>query len=170
MSDERPEDHIGLACMIAQRYTSIRPVEDSDQFGDAMVGLMMAVKKFDPSRGFKFSTFAYHVIKSFVLAGHKRRSKGVTRLERVFLDDISGIESNGDEQHSIDTNDLIATMLEKISILPPREQAVIRARLEGKKLREISEVIGVTKQRVQQIEDRATRSLRCMMAEAGAIG
>lgn len=167
---EKPEDHIGLACLIAGKFTSMRPIEDSEQFGDAMVGLVYACQKFDPDRGFKFSTFAFHVIRSFVMRGHKLRNKCATRLERQFVDDIGTIEADEDQQRWIDTRDLIATMMEKVSILPPREQAVIRARLEGKKLREISEVLGVTKERVRQIELRATGLLRCLMAQTGAIG
>lgn len=166
----RPEDHIGLACMVAGKFTTLHPIEDSEQFGDAMIGLMKAVEKFRPELGFKFSTFAFHVIKREVIAGWKRRRNDTTRISSTFLEDIPARRESFDVASGVDTQDLIATMLEKVSILPPREQTVIRARLQGRKFREIAESLGCSKQRVQQLEDRATRLLRCMMAEAGAIG
>ncbi len=166
----RPEDHIGLACMIASKFTTLHPIEDSDQFGDAMIGLMKAVAKFRPELGFQFSTFAYHVIKREVIAGWKRRRNDATRIASAFLEDIPDSRQSFDVASGVDTQDLIATMLANVSILHPQQRAVIEARLKGKKLREIAEILGVSKQRVQQIEDRATRMLRCMMAQSGAIG
>jgi RNA polymerase sigma factor (sigma-70 family) len=170
MRQIRPEDHIGLACMIAAKFTTLHPIEDSEQFGDAMVGLMKAVEKFRPELGFQFSTFAYHVIKRQVIAGWKRRRKDATRISSTFLEDIPASRESFDVSEGVDTQDLLATMLENVSILPEQQRAVIEARLQGKKLREISEAMGLTKQRIQQIEERATRMLRCMMAQAGAIG
>lgn len=169
MRQIRPEDHIGLACMIAMKFTSHRPIEDSEQFGDAMIGLMRAVQTFDPDRGFQFSTYAYHVIKRQIWTSHRSRRKHATSIEKAFLEDLPDLTDPNDDQRLIDTADMISKMMDCVCILPAREQAVIRARLEGKKLWEVGKLLGVTKERVRQIEQRATGLLRCSMAQAGAF-
>lgn len=49
--------HIGLARSLARRYSG-RGETDDDLIQVAMYGLIRAVDRFDPSRGFAFSTFA----------------------------------------------------------------------------------------------------------------
>lgn len=169
-----PADHIGLACKIAKKFTRERPIEDSEAFGDAMIGLVLAANQFDPGLGFKFSTFAWRVIRQNIVHAFMKRSnlrnKRATRVIFVDPEDLKAKRDSGEPLEPIDTEDLIATMRAKISSLPPQYAKVMLGRLDGKKLHEVAKEIGVTKERVRQIQLSATGMLRQMMASEGAIG
>lgn len=170
-----PADHIGLAMRIAGMFTTERPVEDSEAFGDAVVGLLVAAEHFDPSLGFKFSTYAWRTIRRTMIEGHRRRNRHLrcTRATRViFVDpeDLKAKRDSGQPLEPIDTENLIATMRANISSLPPQYAKVMLGRLDGKKLHEIGDEMGVTRERVRQIQISATGMLRQMMASEGAIG
>lgn len=170
-----PADHIGLACKIAQRFTTERPIEDTDTFGDAMIGLMLAANCFDPSLGFKFSTFAWRVIRQNIVHGYMKRNRharnnSATRVLFVDPDLLVSQRDSGQPLEPIDTEDLIAKMRSKISNLPPQYAKVLLGRLDGNKLHEIGDEMGVTRERVRQIQVSATGMLRQMMASEGAIG
>lgn len=170
-----PVDHIGLAMTIAAGFTTERPIEDTEAFGDAMIGLIGATKRFDPSLGFQFSTYAWRTIRRTIVEGHRRRNRHLrcnraTRVLFVDPEDLKAKRDSGSPLEPIDTEDLIATMKAKISSLPPQYAKVMRGRLDGKKLHEIGDEIGVTRERVRQIQISATGMLRQMMASEGAIG
>ncbi len=76
--NELVERHLGLAHHIAKRYAFRGvPVEDLRQV--AVVGLVKAVERFDPERGFAFSTFAGRTIEGEV----KRHFRDATWVLRV---------------------------------------------------------------------------------------
>lgn len=56
--------HFPLADKIARKYGVGRDVEELRQ--EAYIGLMQAVRRFDPERGLRFSTFAQHWAKAAV--------------------------------------------------------------------------------------------------------
>lgn len=62
---------------IVKKYKSVLPHEDLISFGN--IGLCKAAKLFDPSRGFKFSTFAYKIINQEISTGIAEECYGVTR-------------------------------------------------------------------------------------------
>jgi RNA polymerase sigma factor (sigma-70 family) len=170
-----PVDHIGLAMTIAAGLTTERPIEDTEAFGDAMIGLIVAAEHFDPSLGYQFSTYAWRAIRRTIIEGHRRRNrhlkcKRATRVLFVDPEHLKEKQGSGDPLEPIDTEDLIATMISKINSLPTQYARVILARLDGKKLHEIGEDIGLTRERVRQIQISATGMLRQMMASEGAIG
>ena len=60
----RLEDHLGLCRIQAHKWIRGRgerlscPIEDTEEYGDALEGLCRAAKTFDPSKGCAFSTWA----------------------------------------------------------------------------------------------------------------
>jgi RNA polymerase sigma-B factor len=57
LRDELVEEHAGLAYLLARRFAHRgEATDDLEQV--ALVGLLKAVERFDPGRGFQFSTFA----------------------------------------------------------------------------------------------------------------
>ena len=84
------EENIDLVAFIFHKSfhgpNKMRDAEDHIQ--DGMVGLCMAALKFDPDRGFKFSTFAY----PYVLGIMQQRSRNFGydtpyKIPRGMLDD-----------------------------------------------------------------------------------
>jgi RNA polymerase sigma-32 factor len=73
--------YLKFAISEASKYTRYKiPFEDLIQ--EASVGLMYASKKFDPDRGFRYSTYARHWI-SMYLREHVIRSKSLVRAGKT---------------------------------------------------------------------------------------
>lgn len=68
--------NIKLVISIAKRYTNCG-VDELDLIGDGNIGLMKAVEKFDPSKGYKFSTYATYWIKQSILRGIAKHSRTI---------------------------------------------------------------------------------------------
>jgi len=51
------EHHLGLVTLLARRYRN-RGLPPLDLIAEGNIGLMLAIRKFDPERGFRFSTYA----------------------------------------------------------------------------------------------------------------
>ena len=68
--------YIGLVRALAWKIHQLLPrsVEVEDLVGYGCIGLAEAAKSFDPSRGHKFSTFAYHRIRGAILDGLSQMS------------------------------------------------------------------------------------------------
>lgn len=82
----------GLVVSVSRRYVGSVPMEDLKQYG--FIGLMKAVDRYDPARGYRFSTYAMHWIKQsiasalrferlIVLPAHAYES--LTRIHRAQL-------------------------------------------------------------------------------------
>ncbi len=139
-----------------------------DLVSDGNMSLIRAVEKFDYTRGYKFSTYAtWAIVKNFARSipselRHQERFR--TSADEVFLT-TPDQRSNPYEQQSL--RDLRQSQIAKIfDRLDEREQQVIRARFglgpdqQPRTLREVGQLLGVTKERVRQLETRAIHKLR----------
>lgn len=80
------QSNLRLAVHIARRYSN-RGIPMTDVIQDANVGLIKAVERFDPTKGFKFSTYAYWWISEEVKRCMKRGTRLVHTPENV-VDEI----------------------------------------------------------------------------------
>ena len=135
------------------------------------MSLIRAVEKFDYSRGNKFSTYAsWAIMKNFARSipeEKHRRERYVTGHEELF-EAAAGQPHRraGDawpsaEQATHQVNRLL-------EYLDPRERQIIRMRAgldsdaEGMTLEEIGQQLGITKERVRQLNVRAMKKLRTL--------
>jgi RNA polymerase sigma factor (sigma-70 family) len=143
---------------------------------DGNVSLMRAVEKFDYSRGNKFSTYAsWAILKNFtrsVPAEHQRLDRFRTGQDEIFAQSSEFRTSQiNEERTNQGQRDVIREMLKE---LDGREQKVIAFRfgLEGEgepqTLEQVGWRLGVTKERVRQIEVRTLEKLR-RIAERRAL-
>lgn len=135
---------------------------------DGNISLIRAVEKFDYSRGFKFSTYAtWAIVKNFArsIPDELRRRRRMGSLH----DDMLGLveDDRGDQFDSERHHQRQAQQVHQLlAHLSDREQRIIACRFgldyrrEPQTLREIGEELGVTKERVRQLESRAMRKLR----------
>jgi RNA polymerase sigma factor (sigma-70 family) len=175
-------DHVGLVYTIAQRYRH-QGVEVDELVAEGTIGLMSAVRKFDPARGIAFSTYAawwissaiarYLLVERVVHLPHnvvaKRQKDGTLRRE-ASLDKTIFTSDDGQTFALLDliASDSIDPLSEamtaqraervKTSIqkLPQRTRNVLRLRFEEDvTLEEIAQVYGLCRERVRQILENA---------------
>jgi RNA polymerase primary sigma factor len=134
---------------------------------DGNMSLIRAVEKFDAGRGFKFSTYAsWAIMKNLArtkLEENYRRDRFVTGHEEMF-EIAPDIRSDAYEQESGHrrSQEIVQGMLGRLN---DRERRVLIRRYglggaDEQTLEQLGRELGVTKERVRQIESRAQEKLR----------
>ncbi|MBI4578377.1 MAG: sigma-70 family RNA polymerase sigma factor, partial [Planctomycetes bacterium] len=135
------------------------------------------IDRFDCSRGFKFSTYAcqgilqriMHVVEST----RRYRSRFVSDFDETYEKDDSPLRRHeAQEQDYVDDlRDILARNRARLTDL---ERDVINRRFglaglasepKPMTLQEIGSIMGVTKERVRQIQKRALRKIRCTIQQ-----
>ena len=164
--------NLRLVVSIAKRHVS----SSDDFFGlvsDGNMSLIRAVEKFDYSRGNKFSTYAsWAIMKNFARTipdEFKHRDRFRTSHEEMFS---AQEDERSDRYEQESAQYLRQRQIGRIlSRLDEREQKIIISRFgldhsqEPLTLKEVGSEMGVTKERVRQIEARALNKLRIAAQE-----
>ena len=166
--------NMGYVVTLARQYKS-DILSTDDLIGEGSIGLMKAVEKFDPSRGKPFVTFAAPYIRKAI-------EDAITRLTGdipvMSTDESLPIGSNNNftllnvledkdspkADHTVEQNALSDQLTGAVATLNEREQAVVRRffgiECERMTMAEIGEELGLKRERVRQIRDKAMRKLR----------
>lgn len=179
-------DNVSLLHWVALRYFNRSPFLQSrfansdDAVSAGAIGMVKAARLFDPSRGFKFSTYATNVIERCILRAAQeelvvripinffsRANAGrAERFGRAADAALSCQSLPGDfEPETVDEMpEDYSRLHERIGDLDGCEQAVIRMYFwEKLTLQAIGLEIGVKRERVRQIRDAAVAKLRGAM-------
>lgn len=159
--------NLRLVVSIAKRH--LKSQEDFFQLiSDGNMSLIRAAEKFDYSRGNKFSTYAtWSIMKNFartIPEEFKHRDRFRTTGEEIFLATPDG-RGNG-YQEEADQKVRERQIGQILHHLDDREQQIIIRRFglnhseEPLTLQEVGSLMGVTKERVRQIEARALSKLK----------
>jgi RNA polymerase sigma factor (sigma-70 family) len=166
--------NLPLVLAMAKRMR-IPGIDYSELISEGNMALLRSVDKFDLNRGFRFSTYACRaILKSFSrVAVRTSRYRGHfptefdPALERT--DVAAGRRSAAEAQCVTELKSILSRNLAELSDV---EQQVIRARFAiaepaangepgtSQTLEQVGEVIGVTKERVRQIQNKALAKLR----------
>lgn len=163
------EKNMGLAYSVVHRVGS-RKVNEDDLLSDAMFALARAVDQFNPWKGYRFSTYACTVIARDLM----RRGKRESSYRRLFpvqhdatMERPSRRVDTGTElyverlQLALDSNLGQLTDLEA-RILAERFPTDAESRLT---FLEIGDMVGLSKERVRQIQNIALQKLRRVLGE-----
>jgi len=159
--------NLRLVVSIAKRH--VGPVENFFELvSDGNMSLIRAVEKFDFARGNKFSTYAsWAIMKNFARTipdEHRLRDRFRTSLSEMFGTTEDGrTDQYEQESTQLQREAQVGRILER---LDEREQQIIISRFglergqEPLTLKEVGAEMGVTKERIRQIEARALNKLR----------
>jgi RNA polymerase sigma factor for flagellar operon FliA len=183
----------GLACQLRRELSLPSDLDDLIAFGFG--GLLEAEHRFDPSRGVRFKTFAYHRVRGAILDGvrkmadlprrahHRLKSEdenqptaAPTSLDKAFarisasLTTASPLQGRyGEEgpESVLLKNESVSRLLAALATLPPRQQVLVRGRyFEGRSLDAVAAELGISKSWASRLHTQALRALRSTLEPA----
>ncbi|MCC7407616.1 MAG: sigma-70 family RNA polymerase sigma factor [Phycisphaeraceae bacterium] len=169
--DQIAQTNLALVLAMAKR-TRMSEIDFSDLVSEGNMALLRAVDKFDVARGFKFSTYGCRaILKAFSRSGIK-----LSKYRQMFPTDFDPKLEKSDfaerkrEDEAGACADEIRTILQNNQAeLTPIEQEVILHRFavgvaeptpKPLTLEQVGKIIGVTKERVRQIQNKALEKIR----------
>jgi RNA polymerase primary sigma factor/RNA polymerase sigma factor len=144
-----------------------------DLVSDGNMSLIRAVEKFDYTRGYKFSTYAtWAIVKNYARSipnEYRRRERFRTSQDEMFQA-AADERANpfAEEKWQAERESQVARIMGR---LDERERQIIAHRFglgstrKPQTLKEVGEAMGVTKERVRQLEIRALEKLRAAAEE-----
>ena len=152
-------EHLNLvhwaAHKLRKRHSSVRRMEYEEVVSLGMVGLVMASKKFDPQRGFRFSTYAVRAIYQHMERGamkNSRKNPTLLPLKECALADPRQPRDRLMQREEVERC---------LKLLRKSDARLVRWKfLRGKSLREIGDHLGVSDQTICVRLSKAMRRLR----------
>jgi RNA polymerase sigma factor (sigma-70 family) len=170
-----------MALVVAMAKRTRTPnCEFTELVSEGNMALLRSIEKFDVSRGFKFSTYACRsILKSF-----NRLATKTARYRRLFPTEFDPELERSDQEvrkREIERRDSLEELHDVLGRnragLSLLERRVVRERFAvgGKAdrvrtLAEVGHVVGLTNERVRQIQNSALTKLRAVMAGGGLGG
>jgi RNA polymerase sigma factor (sigma-70 family) len=163
-----------LVLAMAKR-TRLNSLDFNELISEGNLALLRSVDKFDCARGFKFSTYACRaILKSFSrVAMRTSRYRGHFPTEfDPSLEKSDFADRKRDDVEAACVDEIRDILASNRAALNDVEQTVIRERFaldvaavpaKGKTLEEVGEMIGVTKERVRQIQNKALAKIRSIL-------
>ncbi|HEY7087991.1 MAG TPA: sigma-70 family RNA polymerase sigma factor [Tepidisphaeraceae bacterium] len=166
--------NLALVLAMAKR-TRLGDVDFAEIVSEGNMALLRAVDKFSVDRGFKFSTYACRAILKAFSRTAMKHSRHRTRFPVEFEPDLEKsdwIDKKRDVVEEDCIDELKQIVDRNLADLSDTEQTVIRRRFNWQQqeetpltLEEVGKIIGVTKERVRQIQNKALAKIRKLMED-----
>jgi len=159
-----------ILTMGKQRHFTTKIVDSDDLISEGYQAVMKAIDRFDIGRGFKFSTYCCRSIL-------QRMSRGISYAAKKQAEILCDFSENPPEKidcsevtaESSDYLDYMQRMFESDEAgLTDIERDILRYRYLNKDtltLEEIGKLVGVTKERIRQVQNKALRKMKEAMEE-----
>src|SRR5687768_13783569 len=166
--------NLALVLAMAKR-TRLGDVDFAEIVSEGNMALLRAVDKFNVERGFKFSTYACRAILKAFSRTAMKSSRHRTRFPVEFEPDLEKSDWSDRKRDMVEedcVDELKQIVDRNLAELSDVEQTVIRRRFNWEQqeespltLEEVGKIIGVTKERVRQIQNKALIKIRNVMEE-----
>ncbi|MDB5333130.1 MAG: putative polymerase sigma factor, partial [Phycisphaerales bacterium] len=166
--------NLALVLAMAKR-TRLGDVDFAEIVSEGNMALIRAVDKFNVDRGFKFSTYACRAILKAFSRTSLKSSRHKSRFPVEFEPDMEKSDWQDRRRDAVEEDcidELKAIVNRNLADLSQVEETVIRRRFNWEQdqdsnltLEEVGQIIGVTKERVRQIQNKALAKIRNVMEE-----
>ena len=172
LRDQIAQSNLALVLAMAKRVRH-SDMDFSDLISEGNMALLRAIDKFNVARGFKFSTYACRaILKAFSRSGMKH-----SLYRQLFPTDFdpalerSDFQRNKYDEHEDDcATEVMRIVLDNRADLTDVEQEVIHHRFAIHRkatdspvpltLEQVGQIVGLTKERVRQIQNKALEKIR----------
>ena len=162
--------NLRLVLSIARHFSSSK-YNFEDMVSDGYFILIRAVEKFDYDRGYRFSTYATHAIQRDIFRQFRKKGTEAERYQAYSEDQSEELKSSDtfleeqlQENQQFQVYQDILELIE--SELNDRERFILKSRFglnpsqEPQKLRVIAEELGLSKERIRQLQKKAIEKLQ----------
>jgi len=166
--------NLALVLAMAKR-TRLGEVDFAEVVSEGNMALIRAVDKFNVDRGFKFSTYACRAILKAFSRTALKASRHRTRFPVEFEPDMEKSDWSDRKRDMVEEDciDELKQIVDRnLADLSNVEATVIRRRFNWQQqedhpltLEEVGQIIGVTKERVRQIQNKALAKIRQVMED-----
>jgi RNA polymerase sigma factor (sigma-70 family) len=166
--------NLALVLAMAKR-TRLGDTDFAEIVSEGNMALLRAVDKFNVERGFKFSTYACRAILKAFSRTAMKSSRHKSRFPVEFEPDLEKSDWSDRKRDMVEedcVDELKQIVDRNLAELSDTEQTVIRRRFNWQQqeenpltLEEVGKIIGVTKERVRQIQNKALIKIRNVMEE-----
>ncbi len=166
--------NLALVLAMAKR-TRLGDVDFAEVVSEGNMALIRAVDKFNVDRGFKFSTYACRAILKAFSRTALKASRHRTRFPVEFEPDMEKSDWTDRKRDMVEEDciDELKQIVDRnLADLSNVEETVIRRRFNWQQqeespltLEEVGQIIGVTKERVRQIQNKALAKIRTVMED-----
>ena len=166
--------NLALVLAMAKR-TRLGDVDFAEVVSEGNMALIRAVDKFNVDRGFKFSTYACRAILKAFSRTALKSSRHKSRFPVEFEPDMEKSDWTDRRRDAVEEDcldELKAIVERNLADLSNVEETVIRRRFNWQQqedhpltLEEVGQIIGVTKERVRQIQNKALAKIRQVMED-----
>lgn len=169
LADAMPtlEEHIGLAHAVSSQFVNDNErncVRDTEEFAEACIALHRAIENFDPAlisiKG--FASYAWQIMRNAILDLHKKRRRclNLAQVDSSILEDTVECGSAIDFEFENFVQFLFQDHEDDTDVSRRDKQILKMAYLDEKKAVEIAKEMGISKQRVGQIINRAKETIQ----------
>lgn len=167
-----------LVLAMAKR-TRLTTIDFNEMVSEGDMALLRSVEKFDCARGFKFSTYSCRaILKAFsrvAMRASRYRGKFPTEFDPA-MERSDHLEKQRQNIEEDCVDELKEIIVQNLADLSDVERTVIRERFAlgqpipepdcgPKTLEQVGHIIGVTKERVRQIQNNALKKIRLALEE-----
>lgn len=170
--------NLPLVLAMAKR-TRLSSIDFNEMISEGNMALLRSVEKFDCAKGFKFSTYSCRaILKSFsrvAMRASRYRGKFPTEFDPS-MERSDFLDKKRATVKSDCVNELKDILIANVAGLSDVERTVITERFAigkpdfdnlaaPKTLEQVGQIIGVTKERVRQIQNKALKKIRVALEE-----